>query len=217
MDEVGEMSPALQVKLLRVLQESVFTPVGGTEERHVDVRVIAATNRDLRQMVESGRFREDLYYRVNVINIRVPPLRERREDIPLLVEHFLEKYRSREAEIRKVVTPGAMDALMAYNWPGNVRQLENEVQRALVLSGKSATITKEVLSPAIHAGSASTVQIKLSGRLREAVEHLERQLLLDGLRRHRWNKSRLSRELGISRATLIWKIQKYGLEDAPRT
>ncbi len=216
MDEIGDMSSTLQVKLLRVLQEGTFLPVGGTEPRKVDVRIITATNKDLKKMVEEGSFREDLFYRLNVINIQVPPLRERRDDIPLLVEHFLNKFSTTE-ENWKTVSPHALDLLVAYNWPGNVRQLENEIQRAIVLSGKSRVIEGDVLSPAVHASMQSTFQIRLKGKLKDAMEHVERQILLDGLRRHKWNKSRLSRELGVSRATLIWKIQKYGLEMESRS
>ncbi|MFH1016707.1 MAG: sigma 54-interacting transcriptional regulator [Pseudomonadota bacterium] len=216
MDEVGVMSPALQVKLLRVLQEGMFIPVGGTEPRYVDVRIVAATNQNLKQMVDESRFREDLYYRLNVINLVVPALRDRREDVPLLVEHFQEKY-SRPEVPRKIFSPQALDALIAYNWPGNVRQLENEIQRAMVLSGRSAVIERDVLSPAVTMAAAGSFQVKFSGKLRDAMEHVERQILLEGLRRYSWNKSRLSKELGISRATLIWKIQKYGLSPTNRT
>jgi len=211
MDEIAEMSPSLQVKLLRVLQEGVFTPVGSTEPRRVDVRIVAATNRDLKEMVETGKFREDLFYRINVITIRVPPLRERREDIPLLVEHFLQKHASRTSREMKTIAPKALDVLLSYNWPGNVRQLENEIQRAIVLSGSSHVIGDDVLSPVLMAGTQSTVHVKLQGKLRDAMEQVERHILQDGLRRNGWNKSKLSRELGISRATLIWKVQKYGL------
>ncbi|HLG19807.1 MAG TPA: sigma 54-interacting transcriptional regulator [Bdellovibrionota bacterium] len=211
MDEIGDMSHVLQVKLLRVLQEGVFIPVGGTEPKRVDVRIVAATNQDLRKMVDEGDFREDLFYRINVINIYVPPLRERREDIPILVEHFLRKYDRSDVGRRKRVAPETLDALMAYNWPGNVRQLENEIQRSIVLAGTSELISRELLSPAVLHAAAGTAQVRLSGKLRDAMEHLERQMLLEGLRRTRWNKSKLSRELGISRATLIGKVEKYGL------
>lgn len=211
MDEIGDMSSALQVKLLRVLQEGMFIPVGGTEPKRVDVRIIAATNRDLRKMVDDGLFREDLYYRINVINIHVPPLRDRREDIPLLVEHFLQKYTRGAEANRKNISTDALDALMAYNWPGNVRQLENEIQRAIVLVASGGLISRDMLSPTVVSATAGTAQVKLAGKLKDAMEQLERQLLLEGLRRHNWNKSKLSRELGISRATLIWKVEKYGL------
>jgi two-component system, NtrC family, response regulator HupR/HoxA len=213
MDEVGDMSPALQVKLLRVLQEGMFIPVGGTEPRFVDVRIIAATNRNLRAMVETGEFREDLYYRLNVITIAVPPLRDRREDISVLADYFLSKYLRPSSGARKIISPEAFDALVAFNWPGNVRQLENEIQRAIVLAGKSQIIEREMLSQAVTSATANPFPLKVRGKLKDAMEHVERQIILDGLRRHAWNKSRLSKELGVSRATLIWKIQKYGLAE----
>lgn len=211
MDEIGEMSPTLQVKLLRVLQEGTFIPVGGTQPKKVKVRIIAATNRDLRKMVEDGKFREDLFYRINVINVYVPALRERRSDIPLLVDHFLKKYARNESDPLKQFSDEAMDALLAYNWPGNVRQLENEVQRAVVLAGRSPVIEKEMLSPNLLSSTGALAQVKLGGKLRDTLGQFERQILLEGLRKYRWNKSKLSRELGISRATLIGKVGKYGL------
>ncbi len=211
MDEIGDMSPALQVKLLRVLQEGSFIPVGATEPKHIDVRIIAATNQNLKKMVEEGTFREDLFYRLNVINAHVPPLRERREDIPLLIEHFLNKYSKNPRDKTKRFSPEAVDALMAFNWPGNVRQLENEVQRTMVMAATEDLITREMLSNPIRSTTIFNDRIKLTGKLRDAMEQLEREMLLEGLRRNRWNKSKLSRELGISRVTLLGKIEKYGL------
>jgi transcriptional regulator with PAS, ATPase and Fis domain len=148
LDEVGDMSPALQVKLLRVLQEGTFTPVGGTETRKVDVRIVAATNRDLGELVKRGAFREDLYYRLHVVALRVPALRDRIEDLPLLVAHFLERLARRDGR-RKVLSAAAMEALAAHRWPGNVRELENELERLWVLSGDDVVIGDELLSAAI--------------------------------------------------------------------
>ena len=148
MDEVGDMSPALQVKLLRVLQEGVFLPVGATEPRQVDVRIVAATNRDLATMVQRGTFREDLFYRLHVVALRVPALRERAEDIPLLVAHFLAKLATRDKH-EKVLAAGTRARLMAHRWPGNVRELENEIERLWVLAGDATVISEEHLSPAI--------------------------------------------------------------------
>ncbi len=148
MDEVGDMSPALQVKLLRVLQEGTFMQVGGTEPKKVDVRIIAATNRDLSAMVKSGSFREDLYYRLHVVSLRVPPLRERRDDIPVLVTYFLARLGKREKR-EKLLTPRALERLTAHEWPGNVRELENEMERLWVLSGDDRIIDEDLLSPAI--------------------------------------------------------------------
>jgi two-component system response regulator HupR/HoxA len=148
MDEVGDMSPALQVKLLRVLQEGTFMPVGGTEPKKVDVRIIAATNRDLGAMVKQGSFREDLYYRLHVVSLRVPPLRERVGDIPVLVTYFLARLGKRDKR-EKLLTQRALDRLMAHEWPGNVRELENEMERLWVLSGDERVIDEDLLSTAI--------------------------------------------------------------------
>jgi transcriptional regulator with PAS, ATPase and Fis domain len=148
MDEVGDMSPALQVKLLRVLQEGTFMPVGGTEPKKVDVRIIAATNRDLASMVKQGSFREDLYYRLHVVSLRVPPLRERTTDIPVLVTYFLARLGRRDKR-EKLLTPRALERLCAHEWPGNVRELENEMERLWVLSGDDRVIDEDLLSSAI--------------------------------------------------------------------
>ncbi|GAB4201728.1 MAG: hypothetical protein OHK0013_14080 [Sandaracinaceae bacterium] len=154
MDEVGDMSPSLQVKLLRVIQEGTFMPVGGTETKKVDVRIVAATNRDLAAMVKQGTFREDLYYRLHVVVLRVPPLRERKDpvtgesDVNVLVEHFLKRLGKREKR-EKVLTPRALERLVAHEWPGNVRELENEMERLWVLSGEDPIIDEDLLSPSI--------------------------------------------------------------------
>src|SRR6185295_1846003 len=132
LDEVGDMSPALQVKLLRVLQEGTFIPVGGTQVREVDVRVIAATHKDLSEMVKKSEFREDLFYRINVIRIQVPPLRDRRDDLPILIDHFMKKHR-RDGQRARALASEALAVLQAYHWPGNIRELENEIERLLVL------------------------------------------------------------------------------------
>jgi transcriptional regulator with PAS, ATPase and Fis domain len=213
LDEIGDTSPQMQVKLLRVLQEGTFTPVGSTEMRKVDVRIIAATNRNLKEMVEAGTFREDLYYRLNVINIRVPSLRERKEDIPLLSEFFLQKAADKGAP-KKILTKRALEKLYDYPWPGNVRELQNEVERIVVLSGSETKLTADMLSPKIlEVGEKAKVQgARVHGKLKDALEELERDLIKEGLRRTGWNKSRLAKELGISRAGLIMKVEKYGLD-----
>jgi len=212
LDETGDTSPTMQVKLLRVLQEGTFTPVGGLEPKRVDVRIIAATNRNLKEMVESGTFREDLYYRLNVINIRVPPLRERKEDIPLLTEYFLNK--AQDGEMRKTITKRALEKLYDYSFPGNVRELQNEMERVVVLSGTETKITADMLSPKIlKASETGRVQgARVHGKLKDALEELEREMIKEGLRRTGWNKSKLAKELGISRAGLIMKVEKYGLD-----
>ncbi len=214
LDEIGDMSPSMQVKLLRVLQQGEITPVGGTEVRKVDVRVIAATNKDLKDMVEQGTFREDLYYRINVINMVVPPLRDRKEDIPVLLDHFLSRGCKEKNLPMKTFAKRAMEKVFDYPWPGNIRELENEVERLIVLSGDEERIPAELLSSRIRDfGSQAKVQgVRVAGKLKDALEELEKTMIKEGLRRTNWNKSRLAKELGISRAGLIMKVDKYGLD-----
>ena len=214
LDEIGDTSPTMQVKLLRVIQEGTFIPVGATESRRVDVRIIAATNRDLKDMVEKGTFREDLYYRLNVINIRVPPLRERKEDIPLLIEYFLDRAAESNSSPKKIVTKRAIEKLFDYAWPGNIRELQNEMERLVVISGPETKIAADMLSGRIlEAGDKLKVQgARVHGKLKDALEELEREMIKEGLRRTGWNKSKLAKELGISRAGLIMKVEKYGLD-----
>lgn len=214
LDEIGDMSQAMQVKILRVLQEGTFTPVGAVEPKHVDVRVIAASNKDLKEMVERGEFREDLYYRINVINVTVPPLRERKEDISLLIDHFLEKGSKEQNAKKKVIAKRAMEKLLDYNWPGNIRELENEIERLSVLSGSDIKVSADMLSPRIKTfGEKGKIQgVRIAGQLKDALEELEREMIKEGLRRTSWNKSKLAKELGISRAGLIMKVEKYGLD-----
>jgi two-component system response regulator HupR/HoxA len=214
LDEIGDTSPQMQVKLLRVLQEGTFTPVGATEMRKVDVRIVAATNKNLREMVENGTFREDLFYRLNVINIRVPPLRERKEDIPVLVDYFLTKSAESSNKPKKQLMGRAIEKLYDYAWPGNVRELQNEIERACVLAGDESKIGHEVLSPKILeiTEKAKVQGARLHGKLKDALEDLEREMIKEGLRRTGWNKSKLAKELGISRAGLIMKVEKYELD-----
>ena len=212
LDEIGDTSPTMQVKLLRVLQEGTFTPVGALEPRSVNVRIIAATNKNLREMVKEGTFREDLYYRLNVINIHVPSLRERKEDIPLLTEYFLNI--AQKGELKKSLTKRALEKLYDYSWPGNVRELQNETERLLVLSSSESKITADMLSPKIlEASEEGKAQgTRVHGKLKDALEALERKMIHEGLRRTGWNKSKLAKELGISRAGLIMKVEKYDLD-----
>lgn len=214
LDEIGDTSPSMQVKLLRVIQEGTFIPVGATEPRKVDVRILAATNKDLKDMVEKGTFREDLYYRINVINITVPPLRERKEDIPILCEHFLARCAQEKNIKPKVLTKRALEKIFDYPWPGNIRELENEMERVTVLAGTESKITVDMLSGRIREfGERSKVQgVRIQGKLRDALEELEREMIREGLKRTGWNKSRLAKELGISRAGLINKVEKYNLD-----
>ncbi len=214
LDEIGDMSPTMQVKLLRVLQQGEITPVGSTEVRKVDVRVLAATNRDLKEMVEQGTFREDLFYRINVINLVVPPLRDRKEDIPLLLETFLTRECKEKGVAAKQFAKRALEKVFDYPWPGNIRELENEVERLVVLSGEESKIQLELLSQRIRDwGTQGKVQgVRVAGKLKDAIDELEKTMIKEGLRRTNWNKSRLSKELGISRASLIMKVEKYGLD-----
>ncbi len=225
LDEIGDMSPALQVKLLRVLQEGTFTPVGGTEQRQVDVRVIAATHKDLQRMVERGEFREDLYYRINVIKVVIPPLRERMEDLPILCEHFLKKHFRGKTGKPPPLSDEAMLAFQRYPWPGNIRELENEIERLLVLGGDLEDLPMDLLSARVRDAAGAPLAANGSARpsadgsgpvaqgaLKDAVEALERDMIRQGLVRTHWNKSQLAKELGISRSNLIMKVERYGLD-----
>ncbi len=208
LDEIGDMSPSLQAKVLRLLQDGTYYRVGDTEERHADVRVLAATHRDLAAMVSAGEFREDLYYRINVISLVVPPLRERRDDVPLLVERFLrQRCRGQVPEL----SPSCVQRLTEYPWPGNVRELENEVERLVVLAGGESPISAELLSARIRAAAARPPENPES--LPEAVEALERAMIAAALHKHRGNKSRAAQALQVSRRNLIRLVQKYGLDE----
>lgn len=214
LDELGEMSPALQVKLLRVLQDGTFMPVGGTKQVTVDVRVVAATNRNVEEMVKAGTFREDLYYRLNVVNLTLPPLRERKGDVPLLVEFFLKKVAEKSGKPLKEISSDAMAALESYGWPGNIRQLENELQRAYVMAGKDSLINRACLSPAVVASEVveGDVAFPQEGKLKDVLESVERDMIVATLHRCDGNKSEAARQLGISRSNLIAKAQSFGIE-----
>ncbi len=219
LDEIGDMSAALQVKLLRVLQEGTFTPVGATKPIKVDVRILAASHKDLTQMVANNQFREDLYYRINVLRISMPPLRERLEDLPILVGHFLTKHYRGDGQ-PPTLAPAAMAALASYSWPGNIRELENEIERLLVLGVDETTLGESLLSDRVRLAKSSLgpnraakhEKYDKSGTLREVVERVEAEVIRQGLIRTHWNKSQLAKELGISRSSLIQKCANYGLE-----
>jgi transcriptional regulator with GAF, ATPase, and Fis domain len=212
LDEIGEMSLNLQAKLLRVLQEGEIRPVGGTASKAIDVRIICATNRSLEKEVEKGTFRQDLFYRLRVFPIRLPPLRERREDIPLLVEHFLRKYTVEMNKPVAGVTPESLDQLAAYSWPGNIRELENEVQRLVIQCDNEGFITPELLAPAVRKveGLLGRVAPK-KGTLKDMMEEVERWLLVEALREHGGNKTKTAETLGITREGLHKKLAKYGM------
>ena len=214
LDEVGDMTPTMQVKMLRVLQYGTFTPVGDTEIRVVDVRVVAATHRQLRTMVDEGHFREDLYYRLNVINLHLPPLRDRREDLPALCETFLERVARKARGPAKRLGAGVMDRFWGYAWPGNVRELENEIERLYVLSGTKDVISADLVSERIGTHSDPNIErvVAARGSLAESVTAVQRLVIVEGLVRTGWNKRQLAGELGISRTTLLKKIREFGLE-----
>jgi DNA-binding NtrC family response regulator len=220
LDEVGDMSPSMQVKLLRVLQEGTFLPVGAEKPEQVDVRIIAATNRDLREMVTRKEFREDLFYRLHVVNVEVPALRERIEDLPLLCDHFLGRIASRSRKPKKRLHPDLLRSFYEARWAGNVRELENELERLVVLAGEADIIPPELRSQARPDRAARSNGAGLpsapaaSCDLATAVGRLERDLIATGLRELRGNKSRLAARLGVSRTTLIKKIREYGIEEA---
>ncbi|HEX3015344.1 MAG TPA: sigma-54 dependent transcriptional regulator [Desulfobacteria bacterium] len=209
LDEIGEINPHIQVKLLRVLQERAFERVGGQHTLRVDVRVIAATNRDLTQEMREGRFREDLFYRLNVIPIRMPSLRERKEDIPLLVDHFLHKY-DQKGRITGI-SPAALKALVNYAWPGNIRELENTIERMAIVSPgpviEHADIPPELMERAVS-GKKMIVTLPDEGI---NLEELEQNLLAQALELAQGNKTKAARLLGLTRHTLLYRLEKYGL------
>ena len=210
LDEVGEMSLPLQAKLLRVLQEGEVRPVGASMPKQVDVRIICATNRDLRAEVEAGRFREDLFYRLMVFPIVMPPLRQRREDIPLLAQHFLDKYCPEMRKSVGGVSQEAINQLAAFTWPGNIRELENEIQRLVIQVDEGAIITPEHLSPRIRQVENLVERVAPpKGTLKEMMEHVERWLLTQALSEHDNNKTRTAKTLGITREGLHKKLSKY--------
>jgi two-component system response regulator PilR (NtrC family) len=215
LDEVGELSPPLQVKLLRALQEKTIRRVGGTSDRRVDVRIVAATNRRLEEEVAAGRFREDLYYRLNVIQLLLPPLRERMDDLPLLVHHFVEKYARELGKVVRGVTDDAMARLRSYAYPGNVRELENVIERAVALS-RSEWIEVEALPPTLLERGEDRSAGRLPGGsvdLDNLVADYERGLLMDALRRSGGVKKRAAQLLGISFRSLRYRLEKLGLDE----
>lgn len=203
LDEIGDIAPATQVLLLRFLQDHRFERVGGESTLQADVRVLAATNRNLMEEVENGRFRDDLYYRLNVISIHLPPLRERKEDIPLLCHYFLNKYSAKEGKPITGFSSGALQALMDYDWPGNVRQLENAVSHAVILAQEEIIRRQHLPRFLFHAHEPAPAASLLEN---------EKRLILQVLRQTQWNKHEAARKLQVSRSTLYSKIQRYGLQ-----
>jgi two-component system NtrC family response regulator len=215
MDEVAEMSQALQVKLLRVLQEMEFERVGGARTIKVDVRVVAASNRDLKEEVEAGRFREDLYYRLNVVHLHLPPLRQRQEDIPLLAGHFISKYVQENLRDKTRVTPEALKLLVQYSWPGNIRELENVMERAVILCANNTITPQDLPGELAPAATDSRLEIDrfipLDTPLPEALDSIEEQMIRRALEKSGQVQVRAAELLGITKSLLQYKLKKYHL------
>ena len=223
LDEIGDLPLDLQPKLLRFLQEGEIQPLGEQRPIKVDVRIIAATNSDLEDMVAQGRFREDLYYRLNVIRLRVPPLRERRSEIPTIVNYYINHYSAKFGRKDIQITPQAVDLLMVCDWPGNVRQLCNEIQRIVARAEDGAVITPEQLSPElkrtsspVSSGAAAATLASMPSSVKhvtlaDALAEVERRMISDALRKHGGNISRAARELGLTRRGLYLKLERYQL------
>lgn len=216
LDEIGTATPAMQIKLLRVLQEFQFEPIGSNETQSVDTRCILATNEDLENAVQEGRFRQDLFYRINVIHLELPPLRERSGDIPLLVEGFLKKATREVSREIEGFSDEALEIMMNYDWPGNIRELENVVQRAVLLT-KSSKIGADLLPPQMLrdlAGARHYMTFSKDQTLREALEGPERQIILDVLRANSFSRNLTADQLGINRTTLYKKMKRLGIDTA---
>ena len=215
MDEVAEMSQGLQVKLLRVLQEMEFERVGGVRTIKVDVRVVAASNRDLKEEVEAGRFREDLFYRLNVVHLHLPPLRERQEDIPLLAAHFIKKYVQENLRDKTRITPEALKVLIQYAWPGNVRELENVMERAVILCSNNVISPQDLPAELAPAPAESRLDIDrfipLNTPLPEALDAIEEQMIRRALEKSGQVQVRAAELLGITKSLLQYKLKKYHL------
>ena len=214
LDEIGEMPVELQAKLLRVLETGEFRSVGSEKPVKVDVRIVAATNQDLEARSQDGGFRRDLLYRLNVLNVRMPPLREHRADIPILASHFLKELGSRVATEATQIADDAIDELASHDWPGNVRQLKNVIERALYVCEGEEILSEDIALPAgdDNADAGDSDPSPSGGTLEQDIEQMERTRIRECLERHRWNRSRVAAELGIARNTLAAKMKKYGLE-----
>jgi two-component system response regulator AtoC len=209
LDEIGDISPNMQLKLLRVLQEGEFERVGGNDTKKVDVRILAATNRNLEEAMKSGNFRQDLYYRLNVIPLDVPPLRERKDDIPLLVTYFLEKFSVDFKKQIQSMDDDAMSYLQTYDWPGNIRELENLMERAIVLNKSGILTVKDFPISISNAETEEEINIHVNNDLTEVVDNFEKKIILKALRENNFNKLRTAEKLGIHRSTFMSKLKKY--------
>jgi len=205
LDEMGELPNSVQVKLLRVIEEKKITRIGSNEEIPINIRLICATNREIEKEVEKGNFREDLYYRLNVIRIHVPPLRKRKEDIPLLVSYFIKNQSKKESKDIKDITDEALKKLLKYDFPGNVRELENIIKRAIVFSRGDYLTVEDISVPVDN-------KLKYSGKLNDEVSNLERSMITEALKKHDWNQSKAAEELGISERTIRYKMEKYKIK-----
>ncbi|GAB4182610.1 MAG: sigma-54 dependent transcriptional regulator [Calditrichia bacterium] len=212
LDEIGDISPNMQLKLLRVLQEGEFEKVGGTETIKVDVRVVAATNKNLEEAMQKGEFRQDLYYRLNVIPIFVPPLRARKDDIPLLVDYFIDKYSTLFKKTIRGISDEAQQVLINYEWPGNIRELENVIERAIVLIKSEIISVKDLPDHIHHSKTISTASIDdANGNLQDIVEEYEKNIILNALEQNNHNKLQTAKALGLHRSTFMSKLKKYGI------
>jgi DNA-binding NtrC family response regulator len=213
LDEIGEMPQKMQAGLLRVLQEKVVRPVGGSREEAVDTRVITATHRNLSEMVAAGRFREDLYYRLNVIEVRVPPLRERLDDVPLLIDHFLRIFATRYERERRTVSRDAVRRLMGYSWPGNVRQLENVLLNAWILSDRSELEPQDFELP-VEQAAAPRPLAEAAPRVTTLDERRqqERDRMLEALESCNWNRARAAQIIGMPRRTFYRRLREFGIQ-----
>ena len=208
LDEIGDISPSVQVKLLRVLQEKEFEPLGGTTPIKADVRIISATNKDINKLVKQGIFREDLYYRINVIVIELPPLNERREDIPILIDHFINKFNIRIGRNVEGVSDEVIDILLNYDFPGNIRELENLIERAVVLRRGAVIEVHHLPKEMIEISKRRIRLYQKTGQLKRS----EANLILETLKKNNWHRALTAKELGINKSTLWRKMKKYGIK-----
>jgi DNA-binding NtrC family response regulator len=214
LDEIGDVPAAIQVKLLRILQDREFERLGSNKTRHIDVRVIAATNADLRAALEQGTFREDLYYRLNVVPINIPPLRERKEDIPYLADHFVRKHSHELGTPERALTDAALEKLLSYHWPGNVRELENAIERSLVLASDDRLDAADIRLEAAPSRASSSPAFLPDGL---TLDQYEQSIIREALRRAGGNKSQAARLLGLTRNALRYRLAQMGLDSDPRS
>lgn len=215
LDEIGEISPALQIRLLRVLQEKTYEPLGSTKTLHTDVRVIAATNSNLPELIEDGKFRQDLYYRINVVRVELPPLRNRKEDIPLLVEHFINRFNLIQKKSITGVTREVLSLLMGHNFPGNIRELENIIEHAFVLCSEGHITKYDLPEEFLKKNSVDIGIPEQQIGIEKAVHEVEAQTIIDAIKRNNYNRVAAARELGIHKSTLFRKIKNLGINLPP--